>query len=95
MSKDVTQGYRDAHEFDPDRFGPERKEDMTCAKYFLTFGFGPHYCVGHEYATNHLIVYLAILATRCTRTCSSSGGDLSEALDDREIQKLCSLCCYA
>lgn len=71
-SKDVTQGYKDAHEFDPDRFGTERKEDITCANNFLTFGFGPHYCVGREYATNHLIVYLAILATRCARACSSA-----------------------
>jgi len=22
---------------------------------FLTFGFGPHYCVGREYAINHLV----------------------------------------
>lgn len=60
------QGYKDAHLFDPDRFGPERKEDVSCARNFMTFGFGPHYCVGKEYATNHLIVYLAVLATRWT-----------------------------
>ncbi len=61
----MAQGYKDADKFDPDRFGPEHKEDVTYAKNFMTFGFGPHYCVGREYATNHLIVYLAILATRC------------------------------
>ena len=50
--------------FDPDRFSPERREDITHQRNFLTFGCGPHYCVGKEYATNHLIVYLALLSTR-------------------------------
>ncbi|BDA50415.1 Cytochrome P450 710A1 [Coccomyxa sp. Obi] len=74
------QGYKDADKFDPDRFGPERKEDVTCAKNFMTFGFGPHYCVGREYATNHLIVYLAILATSCdwTRRRTQASADDSK-----------------
>ncbi|EIE22849.1 cytochrome P450, C-22 desaturase [Coccomyxa subellipsoidea C-169] len=77
------QGFTDAHAFDPDRFGPERKEDMTCAKNFLTFGCGPHYCVGREYASNHLIVYLAILATSCDwtrRRTEASADDASNWL---------------
>lgn len=40
------QGFPDAQRFDPDRMSPERKEDITHAKNFLTFGYGPHYCVG-------------------------------------------------
>ena len=59
------QGFSEADDFDPDRFGPERREDQKHGRNFLTFGCGPHYCVGKEYATNHLIVYLALLATRC------------------------------
>lgn len=30
---------------------------------FLVFGHGPHYCVGKEYAQNHLITFLAIAST--------------------------------
>eukprot|EP00878_Enallax_costatus_P046918 GHUV01057238.1.p1 GENE.GHUV01057238.1~~GHUV01057238.1.p1 ORF type:complete len:364 (+),score=84.22 GHUV01057238.1:301-1392(+) len=57
------QGYTDGEKLDPDRFSPERKEDVTYASNYLVFGHGPHYCVGKEYAINHLIAFLAILAT--------------------------------
>ena len=40
------QGFPNADAFDPDRMGPQRKEDIHHAKNFLTFGYGPHYCVG-------------------------------------------------
>ncbi|KAK9813665.1 hypothetical protein WJX73_002257 [Symbiochloris irregularis] len=59
------QGYPDADKFDPDRFA---NDDMTFQKYFLTFGHGPHYCVGKEYAINHLTAFIAILATSCDWT---------------------------
>lgn len=64
------QGFPDAQRFDPDRMSPERKEDITHAKNFLTFGYGPHYCVGKEYAINQLVLFLAITALECdwTRT---------------------------
>lgn len=42
---------------------PERKEDVTYASNFLVFGHGPHYCVGKEYAINHLMTFLAIVST--------------------------------
>lgn len=42
---------------------PERKEDVTYAGNFLVFGHGPHYCVGKEYAINHLMAFLAITST--------------------------------
>ena len=58
------QGFTDSDKFDPDRFSPERKEDVKFAKNYLVFGHGPHYCVGKEYAVNQLTCYLAILATR-------------------------------
>ncbi|MEW5312037.1 MAG: hypothetical protein WDW38_003700 [Sanguina aurantia] len=56
-------GYEDATRFDPDRFGPERQEDIKFANNFLVFGWGPHYCIGKEYAQNHLTVFLARIAT--------------------------------
>lgn len=59
------QGWTDADKFDPDRFSPERQEDQKFPKNFLTFGYGPHYCVGKEYAINQLTAFLAILAFRC------------------------------
>lgn len=69
------QGFTKAKEFDPDRFSPERKEDVTHASNFLVFGHGPHYCVGKEYAINHLMTFLAIVSTAAdwkrTRTESS------------------------
>eukprot|EP00877_Chromochloris_zofingiensis_P010637 jgi/Chrzof1/5827/Cz16g17100.t1 len=57
------QGYTDPLKFDPDRFSPERKEDVTYASNFMVFGHGPHYCVGKEYAINHLMAFLAITST--------------------------------
>lgn len=62
------QGFTNPDCFDPDRFSPERKEDITYQRNFLTFGCGPHYCVGREYAINHLTVFLAILSTSCDWT---------------------------
>lgn len=44
----LLQGFPNAEYFDPDRMGPERKEDIIHAKNFLTFGYGPHYCVGES-----------------------------------------------
>lgn len=57
------QGYENPEVFDPDRFGPERGEDIKFAQNFLVFGHGPHYCVGKEYAQNHLAVFLARIST--------------------------------
>lgn len=59
------QGFTDPLKFDPDRFSPERQEDIKHGKNFLAFGHGPHYCVGKEYAINHLTAFLAILSMRC------------------------------
>jgi hypothetical protein len=42
------QGYSNPDTFDPDRFSPERAEDVKFASNFLVFGHGPHYCVGKE-----------------------------------------------
>ena len=62
--------------FDPERMGPERKEDVHHAKHFLTFGCGPHACVGYQYAINHMIAYAARLAlqARPSLLCSPTAG---------------------
>jgi cytochrome P450 family 710 subfamily A protein len=57
------QGFTDPEAFDPDRFSPERKEDIVHAKNYLVFGAGAHYCVGKEYAINQLVAFLAIMST--------------------------------
>ncbi|PRW58849.1 cytochrome P450 [Chlorella sorokiniana] len=59
------QGFPEPTKFDPDRMGPERKEDIVYAKNFLTFGYGPHYCVGKEYAINQLVLFLSIVSLEC------------------------------
>jgi cytochrome P450 family 710 subfamily A protein len=56
------QGFPKGDMFDPDRMGPDRAEDVKHAKHFLTFGCGPHACVGIQYATNHLVAFAARLA---------------------------------
>jgi hypothetical protein len=57
--------------------GPERKEDIAHAKNFLTFGYGPHYCVGKEYAINQLTLFLAIVSLEAdwTRTRTPDSGE--------------------
>lgn len=59
------QDFSDPLTFDPDRFGPHRKEDIVHAKNYLVFGAGPHYCVGKEYAINQLVTFLSLLSTTC------------------------------
>ncbi|KAG5498858.1 hypothetical protein JKF63_03147 [Porcisia hertigi] len=56
------EGFTNPDTYDPDRMGPERQEDRKFAKQFLTFGVGPHRCVGYNYAINHLTVFLALFA---------------------------------
>jgi len=56
------QGYPDANKFDPDRFSAERDEGNKYSKNFLTFGIGPHACLGQRYAQNHLCLFLSIMA---------------------------------
>jgi cytochrome P450 len=60
--------FKDPHIFDPDRFSPERAEDVKNPKHFLAFGYGPHICLGKEYALNQMICLVAYLVTRCNWT---------------------------
>jgi len=57
------QGFPNPHTFDPDRFSPERKEDIKYKTNFLVFGSGPHKCLGYEYAMLHLLAFTALFVT--------------------------------
>eukprot|EP01089_Gocevia_fonbrunei_P009073 TRINITY_DN20_c0_g1_i1.p1 TRINITY_DN20_c0_g1~~TRINITY_DN20_c0_g1_i1.p1 ORF type:complete len:508 (+),score=76.51 TRINITY_DN20_c0_g1_i1:81-1604(+) len=57
------QGYSDPNTFDPDRFGPEKKEEVTCSTNWLVFGAGPHRCLGYDYAIFHLTAFVCLFAT--------------------------------
>jgi len=58
-----SEGFTDGHKFDPDRFSPERQEDVKHAKNWLIFGHGPHLCIGREYAINHLVIFASLVAS--------------------------------
>ena len=57
------QGFPNPDVFDPDRFDPAgRNEGAVYQTNFLAFGVGAHYCVGREYAMNHLVAFMALFA---------------------------------
>lgn len=55
-------GFPNPEQFDPDRFSDERKEHVIYEREYLTFGAGPHTCLGQRYAYNHIMCFMAILA---------------------------------
>lgn len=55
--------WRDPNAFDPDRFTPEREDEMTPGAY-LPFGQGPRVCVGAGFAQVEAVLILARLARR-------------------------------
>lgn len=44
--------WTDPHTFDPERFGPARREDRSHRLAFMPFGAGAHKCIGMHFATN-------------------------------------------
>ena len=54
-------GFTDPETFDPERFNAERMEHLKFDKNFLTFGAGPHACLGQRYAMNHIILFISLL----------------------------------
>ncbi|EGG14007.1 cytochrome P450 family protein [Cavenderia fasciculata] len=69
-------GFKDPYNFDPDRFNSERKEEVSCAKNYLVFGAGPHYCIGRELAKNQIEVFLTQMAmTTNWEHVPTAGGD--------------------
>ncbi|CAF0848923.1 unnamed protein product [Adineta steineri] len=54
-------GFSDPEIFDPERFNSDRMEHMKFDKNFLTFGAGPHACIGQRYAMNHIMLFISLL----------------------------------
>ena len=52
--------WRDPNVFDPDRFLPEREEEMTPGA-FIPFGLGPRVCAGAAFATTEAVLLIARL----------------------------------
>jgi cytochrome P450 family 710 subfamily A protein len=57
------QGFTDPDTWDPERFSPDRQEDVVFKRNWLPFGAGPHQCPGQRYAVNQLTVFIALLST--------------------------------
>jgi len=70
-------GYPDPETFDPERFHPDREQrDPTAQKNFLAFGYGPHRCIGMQYALNHLILFASeLVRTYDWKRTKTPGGD--------------------
>jgi len=66
--KPTIEGFPNGTTFDPDRWLAPRREDVQYRDSFLTFGLGPHLCVGQNYAINHLATFLAEVAMTCEWT---------------------------
>lgn len=54
-------GYPQPEVFDPERFNAERQEHLQFDRNFLTFGAGPHGCIGQRYAMNHIMLFISLL----------------------------------
>jgi len=58
-------GFEQPELFDPDRFDNVRQEHKKYEKNFLTFGAGPHYCLGQRYAMNNIMAFISIFVQEC------------------------------
>jgi cytochrome P450 len=58
--------WRNAEQFDPERFDPAAPENTRSSYAFVPFGGGPRTCIGIHFATMELTVLLAMMA-QCFR----------------------------
>ncbi|XP_054765596.2 cytochrome P450 26A1-like, partial [Lytechinus pictus] len=62
----LSNSFTNTHEFDPDRFSPERREDKVAGRFSMpVFGHGTHSCIGQNFA----LLTLRILLIELARTC--------------------------
>jgi cytochrome P450 len=50
--------WTDPHSFDPERFGPERREDKSHRNAWVPFGGGAHKCIGLHFGTLEVFAIL-------------------------------------
>ena len=58
-------GFSNPESFDPDRWSEARGEERKYGENFLTFGLGPHVCMGQRYAMNHIMLFISLLVGEC------------------------------
>ena len=54
--------FSEPNKFDPDRFGPERREHIRNVKHYIPFGVGVHRCAGKNLAELTIPLIIAIAA---------------------------------
>jgi len=65
--------FEDPETFDPDRFSPENRSQLTSGSY-MPFGFGPRQCMGMKMARMEMKVLIYHLVRhfsleKCEKTC--------------------------
>jgi len=71
--------FAESQKFDPERFNSDREQrDPAAQKSFLAFGYGPHRCIGMQYALNHIILFASELTRHYewTRKVTPGGDDI-------------------
>jgi cytochrome P450 family 710 subfamily A protein len=68
-------GYPEPDKFDPERFNSDRMEHIKFDKNFLTFGAGPHACIGQRYAMNHIMLFISLLTDMDFQRANTSNMD--------------------
>ena len=58
-------GWTEPESFDPERWGEARGEEKKYGENFMTFGLGPHVCMGQRYAMNHIMLFIALVTSEC------------------------------
>ena len=56
--------WRDADQFNPDRFEPNHEENARSSYAYIPFGGGPRICIGTHFAMMEMLVIMALIARR-------------------------------
>ena len=72
VSHRLSEVFRDADRYDPDRFGPARQEDRVAKYSLIAFGGGRHRCIGSTFAYQQIKVIWSALLQRFDFTASGA-----------------------